>query len=177
MTIKVRNEPRSILHALVVAHNADRRGAITLGSNFHADVTCTTGGDFSNPTATALAVTHADATTLPTAITLAAAIRVVWLAHFADTMAHKVADDTVLAAAVPTDQSTLNTYLNEMKADLNVHVGSTTYHYTADSTNTVSATNASDLSSSLTLVNEIKADLNAHILGAAAGHAIDIVSG
>ena len=76
---------------------------------------------------------------------------------------HKVSDTTnTIAAAAASDQSSVNTLLNEIKADYNLHRASTTYHKAADSTNVVTSADASDLASSLTLANEIKTDLNAH---------------
>ncbi len=76
---------------------------------------------------------------------------------------HKAADtSTTIGATNASDQSTLETLLNEIKTDYNTHIASTTYHIAADSTNAVSSANASNLATALTLVNEIKADYNAH---------------
>ena len=73
-------------------------------------------------------------------------------------------DDTtnVVSSANATDQATLNTLLNEIKADYNAHRVSTTFHSNADNTNAVTSADATDLATSITLANEIKADYNAH---------------
>lgn len=78
---------------------------------------------------------------------------------------HKV-DDTSnkVTSADATDQTSVNTLLNEIKADYNTHRASTTYHRAADTTNAVTSADATNLASSLTLANEIKADLNAHFI-------------
>jgi len=76
---------------------------------------------------------------------------------------HLVDDTTnVVTSADATDQATLNTLLNEIKADYNAHRVSTTFHSNADNTNAVTSADATDLNSSITLANEIKADYNAH---------------
>jgi len=76
---------------------------------------------------------------------------------------HEAADTTdTIGATDASDQSTLETLLNEIKTDYNTHIASTTYHVAADITNAVTSANASTLATALTLVNEIKADYNAH---------------
>lgn len=78
---------------------------------------------------------------------------------------HKVDDETnVVTSADASDQTSVNTLLNEIKSDYNTHRASTTYHRAADSTNAVSSSDASNLATSLTLANEIKADFNAHLI-------------
>lgn len=67
-----------------------------------------------------------------------------------------------VTSAAATDQATLNTLLNEMKADYNTHRADVTYHSAADSTNAVTSADATNEATSITLVNEIKADYNAH---------------
>ncbi|MEA3281674.1 MAG: hypothetical protein U9Q68_03805 [Euryarchaeota archaeon] len=79
------------------------------------------------------------------------------------TIVHDVNDTTnSITSANASDQTTLNTLLNEIKSDYNAHVASTTFHDSADSTNTVTSADASDLATSMTLANEIKTDYNAH---------------
>jgi hypothetical protein len=87
---------------------------------------------------------------------------------------HKVQDTAnVVAAANASDQTTLNTLLNEIKADYNLHRASTTYHQAADATNVVSASDATTLATSLALVKEIKQDFNAHRHNASAHFVVD----
>jgi len=65
------------------------------------------------------------ASTLATAITLANAIKADYNTHRASTTYHYNADATnVVTSADATDQSSLNTLLNELKTDLNAHLAS-----------------------------------------------------
>ena len=76
---------------------------------------------------------------------------------------HKIDDTTnTITSTNATDQATLNTLLNEIKADYNAHRVSTTFHDSADTINVISSSNATDLTTSITLANEIKTDYNAH---------------
>ena len=78
-------------------------------------------------------------------------------------LVHKEEDGTnAVSSDDATDQTTLNTLLNEIKADYNAHRVSTTFHDAADSTNVVDAADASDLDTSKTLANQIKAKFNSH---------------
>jgi hypothetical protein len=173
MALTIRNTEEAVREALVASFNAMRRDSVVVGTRFHADCTADTTGPFRAPVATTVAVTSANATDLPTLVTLTVEIRAKYIRHGADANAHKVADAAnVIAAAVPTDLATCITALNEVKADYNIHRASTTYHYTADATNTVTSADATDLASSITLANEIKADLTAHIASAPAGSMI-----
>lgn len=58
---------------------------------------------------------------------------------------------------------------NNVKTEYNLHIASTTYHGSADSTNNVSTTNATDLPSLLTLCAAIKTKFDAHIIDITAG--------
>jgi hypothetical protein len=65
------------------------------------------------------------ASTLATGITLGNAIKTAYNIHRASTTYHYTADATnVVASADATDQSSLNTLLNEIKTDLNAHITS-----------------------------------------------------
>lgn len=84
---------------------------------------------------------------------------------FTDLINHiHIVDDTtnLVTATDATDQTTLNTLLNEIKSDYNVHRILTTFHDAADNANVITSANASDLNTSMTLANEIKTDINAH---------------
>lgn len=78
------------------------------------------------------------------------------IVHLADDAGNAVSSDAA------TDQATLNTLLNEIKADYNAHRVDVSCHSAADSTNSVTSADASNEATSVTLVNEIKADYNAH---------------
>lgn len=111
--------------------------------------------------------TNANATDLPTVITLANALKVKINNHFASTGTtgvHATASAETIAAADATDQGTANTLCNELKADYNTHLSEASVHLNNDGTNTVTSADATDLASSITLVNEIKADYNLHVV-------------
>jgi len=173
MSLKIRKIPDHAIYGLIAAHNLRLRAPPTLP---HADVTSLTSGDYQNPVATPYIVAGADATTLAGAYVLAAEIRAVRIAHYADAMAHRAADATVIAAPLPSSQGTLNTWANETKANLNTHEGSVVVHFNADATNTIATADATDQATSIALTNAIKAKLNAHIINAQAGQTIELVS-
>lgn len=56
------------------------------------------------------------------------------------------------------------TLANEIKADHNIHIASTTYHKAADTTNTITSSDASTLATLYALANELKTDFNTHEL-------------
>jgi hypothetical protein len=79
------------------------------------------------------------------------------------TIVHDVNDTTnAVTSSDATNQTTLNTLLNEIKTDYNAHRISTAFHDAADSTNIVTSADATDAATSVTLANEIKTDYNAH---------------
>jgi len=138
-------------------------------------------------------VFHADASTavsvalaadLPTVIARANALKAAYVAHIASAVSattgqgvHIAADATnTISSPDATDQTSANTLLNELKADLNLHRASTTFHAVADATNVVASANATDLATSITLVNEIFTRLNAHFAGAMQMQAILLVA-
>jgi len=78
---------------------------------------------------------------------------------------HHNGDDgaNVTAAANSTNQATLDTLIDELKADYNVHRADAGYHDAADSTNVVTAAGGDGtIATALTLTNELKLDINAH---------------
>lgn len=109
-------------------------------------------------------IVSANASDLATSIVLANEIMAVYLFHLSDDLAHKIQDPPPALVAA-SDLATLQTLATAIKADYEVHRASTTYHYTADATNTISAANATDLGTSITLLNELKTDINAHLAG------------
>lgn len=78
---------------------------------------------------------------------------------------HIRADATnTIAADDADDQDSVNTLLNELKADYNLHCAVTApTHLAADSTNTIAANDASSLATSLTLAIELQDDIPAHL--------------
>lgn len=144
-----------------------------VGTLFHADAS------------TAMTLTEAPlASDLDTAIVRANVVRAAYIAHIASACsattglgAHIAADATnTIAAPVATDQTTINTLLNELKGDFNAHRVLTAAHPTADGTNVISAANSTDEGTAVTLVNELFTDINAHFAAAMASQAITLVS-
>lgn len=109
------------------------------------------------------------ATDLTTAIALANNIKTKYTAHIGASHAsippHGKAQDAAntIAAAVASDQASLNTLLNEMKGDFNAHRIDVSAHYFTDTTYTVTAANATTLATSLVLVNDILQAYNGHV--------------
>lgn len=140
---------------------------IGAGSKFHLD-------------AAEVTITAATASDLATSLTLANQIRVVYLLHLENArdggvLQHKVADPAPALTAA-TDLATAITLANAIKSDYNTHRASTTYHYNADSTNTITSSDATDQSSLNTLLNELKTDINAHMADAPSAPSIRLVS-
>lgn len=160
--------------AYLVAHAVNATRAALVSTNVHKDTTPEmVSGDWRNPTVTAAAVSAANASDAATLLTLCKDIRAILALHFGDSVAHKVADASSIAAE-PTDTTTCISSLNSWKSAYGTHIASTTYHYTADATNTIAASNASNEATAITLANEFKTDLNAHIALALGGHGVRI---
>lgn len=180
MAMQIRKTTDAMVFAIVTAFNLCWRWFVTNKTTYpHADITSTTGGNYTAPTTTALTVAAANATNLATGITLAEAVRSWMLVHLNDGGAstngyggaHKAADTTNYALITYTasakltsssSQGNLNTLLNLLKSTANAHVSQSGVHFTNDGTNTVSASDATDLASSETLANALKTWCNAH---------------
>lgn len=90
---------------------------------------------------------------------------------------HIISDtDNIIRSADASDQATLNTLLNEIKTDYNLHIPDTDYHTIADSTNPVTAADATNEATSVTLSNEIKVKFNAHLTQSNVHPANDILN-
>lgn len=176
MALNVRNDTRSLVAALVKAHNDTRRHTALVGALFHADATSKTTGSFDAPVATTIAVASANASSLGTSLTLCNELIALVRQHFGDDTAHKAAHSISLPAiGAAIDLASAITAANLIKASYGTHIASTTYHYAADSTNTISAANATDQSSLNTLLNEIKTDFIAHVGSAPQGSSINVL--
>ena len=120
-----------------------------------------------NPTSVGSVTSPDAAVTLATVLTLANEEREKIILHFAstgDVGAHRAASAEVIAAPAATDQTTADTLLDELKADLNDAMNEAGHHIVDDATNAVSAAAATDLATSITLANDIKAVFNAHVV-------------
>lgn len=176
MTYRVRKVNDAVIHALVKAHNDERR--VRLTAEVHYDISgAGVTGDVRDPTQNDLQSSAAAAADLPTVITLANELKRVYAQHGDDTHVHDATDGTnVIAAPDATDQTTANTLLNEIKADYNAHRSEAGVHPNNDAGNAVLAADASDLATSITLANEIQTDLNAHINAALTGQGVQLVA-
>lgn len=182
MTISVRKTPDAINFAVASQFNNLMKDVALAGSKAHAAVTSNpTTGDYRAPTSTPLQVTAGNGDgTLATLRTLVQDIFDVYMGtlgssgngstrsvagHMSDVLAHKVAETPpAITRPLGTDNlATVQTALNALKADYNTHRVSTTYHYTADSTNTLATADGSDQASCDTLANAFKIALNAHV--------------
>jgi len=176
MAIQVRKAGPSIERALLSEYNSLRGTVAVAGSKYHKDVTSSaTSGDFNTPTSGAavnsVAPTAAD---LPTVLVMANELKAVYNTSILDATAHKVADVTnAVVTANATDQGTANTLLNAIQTQFNLHCVSTTYHYTADTTEGTTA--ATTLGTSITLANNLKTKINAHINSSPAGSSLTLI--
>jgi hypothetical protein len=178
MALTIRKGSDTALFALATALNALRADATLLGARFHADITAgATTGDFTVPATSSLTVSAANATDLPTSITLANQIKAFFNIQIADALAHKTADATnKIVAANAVDLATTQTLANAIKAAFNAHLTQATVHYTNDATNTNATAAATDLPTSIALLNALKGNINAHIVSAPAGYSVNLVS-
>lgn len=177
MAITVRKLSDDIVFGIAAQWNTRSRDLATALSKPHADITSvstTAAGDYKAPTSTPDIIASANASSLGTSVTLVNEIKAVLNRHYADDLAHK-ATNTAISTADATDLATGITLANAIKSSYETHRASTGKHYTADSTNTISSSDASDQSSLNTLLNELKTDLNAHIQTAPLSQSINLV--
>lgn len=148
--------------AVLAQHNVMRLDLLKLQSGvvYHADATA--------------AVTTPDASTAPTALALAIALRAIYVTHCASACSattgigcHIAADATnTLSVAVPTNEASSILTANELKAKFNLHRVSLSFHASADSASAVATADATDEASLWTLLNALKVKFNLHFAGA-----------
>lgn len=124
-------------------------------------------------------ITAANATDLPTSITLLMQLKSVYegrvqstamIGHRTDADIHKAADTTnTISAADCVDLATAQTLANALKVAFNAHLTQSGVHYINDATNTVATANATDLPTTQALANALKTALNAHMADAPTG--------
>lgn len=117
----------------------------------------------------------ATASDLPTSLTLCADLLDCYQFHMADTLSHKVLGVAAASYVHPLVLADAITAANDLKSKYNTHRASTTYHYTADSTNVCTAANATDLASLETLLNDLSTQFTAHFASGYAGPSIRVV--
>ncbi len=99
--------------------------------------------------------------------------------HMADTLAHKTAGVALASYAKAKTLAQAVTRANDIKSKFDTHRASTTYHYTADNTNDVTASDASgptDLAGLILLLNDIKVQVNAHAASGVTAKSVRLVS-
>jgi len=110
------------------AASSSEATAVALVNEIKADLNAHFADDIAHDTAVSAQITTADAVTgdsLVTALALANAIKAAYNTHLAAANVHFTNDGTnTIAAATATDQTSLNTMLNEMKTDINAHFAS-----------------------------------------------------
>lgn len=176
MALKTRRLPDEVLYALVAANN--QRITDNISTNFHLDRTAatpTTYPDYNNPVVNRLAISSANSSSLPTALTLVAELKLKINQHFADSIAHNTAVSAAVTTPAATDLTTAQNLANALKAAWNTHLSAANVHFTNDGTNTTAAADASNQGTLDTLLNELKTDFNAHVASAPVGVWIDLV--
>lgn len=158
----VRNLHSLKTDAVLSQHNVMRLDLLKLQSGvvYHADATA--------------AITTPDATTAPTGLALAIALRAIYVTHCASACSattgigcHIAADATnTLSVAVPTNEASSILTANELKAKFNLHCVSLSFHASADSASAVATADATDEASLWVLLNALKAKFNTHFAGA-----------
>ena len=129
------------------------------------------------------AVATANATDLPTLITLINALKASYNTSRASACsastgqgAHLAADATNVEATVDaSDLATSITLANDLKAKFNAHLTQAGVHMTNDATNTIATANGTVLGDTITLANAFKTALNAHYAAAFTHQAIALV--
>ncbi len=135
----------------IASNAADFATPTVLNPGFHNDVSEKT-------------VTVADATNLATSLKLVNHLTAVYKFHMDDTLAHKIQGVALASYAPVKSLATAIVRANDIKSKFNTHRASTTYHYSADTTNDVTASNATSTQNELdTLLNDIKVQMLAHM--------------
>lgn len=169
MTVKIPKGQNAKAVALFVTE-INRLRVAAVASNVHAAKAQSVSFDQDPPTVSALQVTAANATDLPTSLVLGNQIIGFYIRHFADTVMHKVVDATALPAdGACVDLTTAIAAMTLLKATHATHIASTTQHYTADATNTLLTATPTDQTSLNTFVNAAKTAINAHTAAGLAG--------
>ena len=110
------------------AASSSEATAVALANEIKSDLNQHFADDIAHDTAVSAQITTAEAVigdSLVTALALANAIKAAYNTHLAAASVHFTNDSTnTIAAATATDQTSLNTMLNEMKTDINAHFAS-----------------------------------------------------
>jgi hypothetical protein len=175
--IQVRKGSGAFEYAMVAAFNALRSALAPAGSFVHAEVTSTSGGDFTTPTVVPATLVGAPASDLPSLLRVCAEIRGRLGLHFHDTFAHRAADaGSALANAAPTTLAQALPFLNDAKAKWNAHLTRQGVHLTNDAASTIGAPDATDQQTAQDLANTIRVVFATHIQNALPGAFVELTS-
>jgi hypothetical protein len=177
MAIHVRRGSGAVLTALVAAVNGIRAQLAAAGQHFHADVTSISVGDFEAPRAVQLEVSSPRATDLNSLLRLVADIAGKVGVHVRDVSAHLATDpaSALAIAGAPVDLPQAQAILNDAKAKWNGHLTRAGVHVTNDTTNGITAPDATNLQTAIDLANTFRAVVNTHIASAPPGHAVVLI--
>jgi hypothetical protein len=116
----------TVTRVTVTAATASSEGtSVTLANDIKAALNLHFADSVAHSTALSAAIATADATDVTTAITLGNACKAAFNTHRTESNVHFNNDSTnAVAATNASDQSSLNTLLNEMKGDINAHLAS-----------------------------------------------------
>ena len=177
MPIQVRKGSGAFEYAMVAAFNALRLALAPAGSFVHAEVTSTTGGDFTTPTIVPATFAAPPASDLPSLLRLAAEIAGRLGLHFRDTFAHRAADGaSALAKPAPTSLAEATAFLNDAKAKWNAHLTRPGVHLANDAANAIGAPDATDQQTAQDLANTIRVVFSPHIQNALPGAFVELIS-
>lgn len=163
MSIKIRKAQLASEPAVVAAVNALIDA--NLSTQVHRDKTSVESGTALSPASTAMTI-DGYATDLASSISLANELKGKLAYHLADDSAHLIADDVNVnfdGYALASDLATVELLANAMKVDYTAHLSQSGVHLNNDSTNTITAADATDQSTSNLLLNDIATKLTAHM--------------
>lgn len=175
MAYSVRGVPDAMLFALVTAWNQKQEASVS--TNFHADITQVTSGDYRSPTvandvpATSIGAAPTDSTTV---IAFTNSLKKLVNRHFADTRAHDTAVSAAISTADGTDITSACTLATAIKSAYGTHLSASNVHFNNDATNTIAAANATDTATAITLLTELRTDIGAHMISAPTGRMINL---
>lgn len=180
MAISSRNTDQELMLAIAKAHNAlqDALSQSLSDGYFHRDLTQTTSSPIftvGSIVVTPVVVSAANATSLPTSITLSNQLFGILNQHMSDGEAHLKSDGVNLQTLdgyqtqLASNLSTVEVLLNALKVIYNKHLTQAGVHQNNDTTNTVSTANATDQTTANALANALKTALNAHMGSAPVG--------
>ena len=173
-TYFTRKNTDAALRALVKAFNAlhdSVAGATGASGNgaYHHDITSVPTGDYTNPSSTAVAfATTVTTNSLDGYCANGNELLGILKVHFADDYSHNKVDATnqFVAAFVDgycTTAAKLYAFCNQAKAAYNAHCAQSGVHYNNDSSNTISATDATTLATAGALLAEMFIDVAVHM--------------